>query len=184
MVNPRPAGGKRCTLFPEICPSRPKGPSATVTWCDGRAEVSRGHSSRPWRRRAESNKANENKPHGQEENEKRNPQAAGPRLGGRRLVSGGGRRSGMPSERGARFPRARGGMQTRRHGNPVEEVTERLKPRGAIKGTPRGVRGGGQPPPTRLFSARPLQGAWDKDMERGRFLRHSEGNTRKRKKYI
>ena len=54
------------------------------------------------------------------------------------------------SERGARFPKARGGMQTRRHWHPVEEVTDRLKPSGAIKGTPRGVRWGGQPPPTRL----------------------------------
>ena len=152
MVDPRPAGGKRCALFPETCPSRPKGPSVAATRRDGRAGVSRGHSSRPWRRRAESNKANESKPHGQEEKEKRNPQAAGIRLGGWRLVSGGGRRSGMPSERGARFPRAHGGMQNRRHGSLLDEVIGRLKPRGAIKGTPRGVRGGGQPPPTRLYS--------------------------------
>ena len=46
-------------------------------------------------------------------------------------------------------------MQTRRHGSPVDEEPERLKPRGAIKGTPRGVRGGGQPPPTRLENGWP-----------------------------
>ena len=56
----------------------------------------------------------------------------------------------MPQERGARFPKAHGGMHTQRHGNrgdrQLTRLAVRLKPRGAIKGTPRGVRGGGYSP--------------------------------------